>query len=75
MLVGRRSALKRYGSGLKAHCDGRSRRRERKVEASWLLRLMSSRIVVIVGAKLIRCVAMRRRSRGDEFAPATPPAE
>jgi hypothetical protein len=47
----------------------------RKVEASWISGLLSLRVVVVVGAKLIQCVAMRRRSRGDGFAPATPQAE
>ena len=59
MLEGKRRALMRFDSGWKAHCDGRSRRREPKAEALWTLGLPSSRVVVIVYAKLIQCVAMR----------------
>jgi hypothetical protein len=58
----------RFDSGWKAHCDGRSRRREPKVEALWTVGLPSSRVVVIVYAKLIQHVAMRRRRRNDGFA-------
>jgi hypothetical protein len=75
MLEGKRRALMRPNSGWKAHCDGRSRRRELKVEALWTLGLPSLRVVVSVYAKLIQCVAMRRRRRNDGFAPASPQAE
>jgi hypothetical protein len=56
---GEEKSADRFDSGWKAHCDGRSRRREPKVEALWTLGLPSSRVVVIVYAKLIQCVAMR----------------
>jgi hypothetical protein len=75
MLVGMRIAPQRSESEWKAHCDGRSRRRVRKVEASWILGLVLSTIVRFVGAKQIQCVAMRRRSRAERFAPATLQAE
>ncbi len=75
MLEGKRRALMRFDSGWKANCDGRSRRREPKVEALWTLGLPSSRVVVIVYARLIQCIAVRRRHHNDGFAPASPQAE
>jgi hypothetical protein len=53
MLVGKRTALLRSESAWRAHCDERSRRTGRKVEASWNLGLFPSKVVVIVGAELV----------------------